>query len=722
MQRRSDIFTKIKSGEASDEVRAAGADHALPGLNRDDALLYCVSLGIMLLGIWGIWFALDNAPLGMLLIVGTVIGFLASLQMRHAREPFLGSLLALMAISGVILLLKFLGIEIVTWVMPFWQMAGDPTLVAVVGTGFIAAAASFFFVSRPALTFAVVPVLAIYGLLGPLLDPRVIIGFLLFLLGSVFLLSYENILSLKETAGLRMNRHEERRLPGSQLIISAGFFLIVVLIALVITAILSTTISRRSVMQLIETISKIGEQAPIPPLQPPASSALGSTGVNFPIGQGPITLGEGIVMHVEADYPELWRQRSYDVYTGNGWKVGEGPPLVRNRLDNGKAALVGFVQNPPTDRMLKQTFRLEGALNEGIPAAAQAQQVDFGAASGIGSLTVDHFGCLIKTGGMLRSGSTYRVTSMLTSLVTPAGRAVLDEAERERCLQIRWDARKVKDLVNEIVPANTEVTEKLTLLRGYLGSGDYRYTLQAKAVPPGEDAVSYFLFDSREGYCDLFASAFAIMCRAAGIPSRLAIGFAAGEPDDSGKTYTVRQSDGHAWVEVFLADHGWVAVDPTPPGQEEIAQKEAQTTTPRWKMALQRMRVSVIFFLLIALVSAALTKVLWFDPWWEQFKWEKRMCATRRGRVAVFYARMCRLLGRRGYLRQPSQTPLEYLTALSDSKATLGEALPRAEALTRLFVSIRYGNGPMEQDAVSAAEKIFLQLKRLSRKIKRASH
>jgi hypothetical protein len=79
-------------------------------------------------------------------------------------------------------------------------------------------------------------------------------------------------------------------------------------------------------------------------------------------------------------------------------------------------------------------------------------------------------------------------------------------------------------------------------------------------------------------------------------------------------------------------------------------------------------------------------------------------------------------LGRRGYLRQPSQTPLEYLTALCDSKAALGEALPQAEALTRLFVSLRYGNGTIESDAVSAAEKTFLQLKRLGRKIKRASH
>jgi transglutaminase-like putative cysteine protease len=90
---------------------------------------------------------------------------------------------------------------------------------------------------------------------------------------------------------------------------------------------------------------------------------------------------------------------------------------------------------------------------------------------------------------------------------------------------------------------------------------DFAYTL---AVPlPGRDAVDEFLFDTREGYCQHFSSAFVVLMRAAGIPARVVTGYAGGYYNRIGGYWIVRRSDAHAWAEVWLGGRGWVREDPT---------------------------------------------------------------------------------------------------------------------------------------------------------------
>lgn len=89
----------------------------------------------------------------------------------------------------------------------------------------------------------------------------------------------------------------------------------------------------------------------------------------------------------------------------------------------------------------------------------------------------------------------------------------------------------------------------------------YRYTLDSPVPAPGADAVDDFLFVSREGFCEQFASAEVVLLRAAGIPARLATGFAGGKQE--GAARVVRASEAHAWVEVWLPGLGWVSSDPT---------------------------------------------------------------------------------------------------------------------------------------------------------------
>ena len=90
---------------------------------------------------------------------------------------------------------------------------------------------------------------------------------------------------------------------------------------------------------------------------------------------------------------------------------------------------------------------------------------------------------------------------------------------------------------------------------------DFAYTLNVPLA--GRNEVDDFLFDRREGYCEHFSSAFTVLMRAAGIPSRVVTGYAGGYRNPVGGYWLVRKSDAHAWVEIWLPDAGWTRLDPT---------------------------------------------------------------------------------------------------------------------------------------------------------------
>ena len=95
----------------------------------------------------------------------------------------------------------------------------------------------------------------------------------------------------------------------------------------------------------------------------------------------------------------------------------------------------------------------------------------------------------------------------------------------------------------------------------HFNTEEFYYSLESPLL--GWHSVDEFLFDTRLGYCEHYASAFAVMMRMADIPSRIVTGYQGGWYNEIGQYLLVRQSDAHAWTEVWFADEGWIRVDPT---------------------------------------------------------------------------------------------------------------------------------------------------------------
>jgi len=91
---------------------------------------------------------------------------------------------------------------------------------------------------------------------------------------------------------------------------------------------------------------------------------------------------------------------------------------------------------------------------------------------------------------------------------------------------------------------------------------NFHYTLKPP-LTPGFNSVDQFLFKTKRGFCEHYASSFTLLMRAAGIPARVVVGFQGGTINPLNKVITVRNSDAHAWSEVWIKDKGWVRIDPT---------------------------------------------------------------------------------------------------------------------------------------------------------------
>ena len=270
----------------------------------------------------------------------------------------------------------------------------------------------------------------------------------------------------------------------------------------------------------------------------------------------------------------------------------------------------------------------------------------------------------------------------------------------------------------------------------YLHTNNFVYTLNPPLL--GENSIDDFLFRSRRGYCEHYASAFAFLMRAAGIPARIVAGYLGGELNPYGDYLIVRQSDAHVWVEVWLPDKGWVRIDPTLavapqrveqgmaavlPPEERSMLASFGTTGPlaaywmklrfgwdaintqwnQWVLGYTRSRQIKLFANLgiksatrrgmatvIILAAAAMALISLF-----YFLGIVKSAAAERDAVQKRYHIFCAKLARRGFARKPSQGPLAYASMVKAGRRDLDSSV---SDIVNLYIRLRYGRGGNKED------------------------
>jgi hypothetical protein len=251
----------------------------------------------------------------------------------------------------------------------------------------------------------------------------------------------------------------------------------------------------------------------------------------------------------------------------------------------------------------------------------------------------------------------------------------------------------------------------------------YFYTLEPPRLQ--SDAVDDFLFTTKRGFCEHFASAFTLLARAAGIPARVVTGYQGGEFNPMGNYLIVRQSDAHAWSEVWLAGKGWVRVDPTAAVAPERIERGRDAAIPASEpVPGRRLRQNALFSQLRLMWDAANTywndqvvefgntQQQWLMSWFgaDDADWRTlgtalvatfllffaamsgylawRFRGKRREPLAQLYAQLCRKLARHGLAREPHEGPNDYLHRIADSRPDLANPIDEMRAL---YISLRYG-------------------------------
>jgi hypothetical protein len=134
-------------------------------------------------------------------------------------------------------------------------------------------------------------------------------------------------------------------------------------------------------------------------------------------------------------------------------------------------------------------------------------------------------------------------------------------------------------LAQRLKRGTTSPFEYILAVNRYLE--DLSYSERPRPAAPGRAPLDAFLFDTREGYCQHFSGAMALLLRMGGVPARVAAGFSPGGFSKRRDAWIVRDTDAHAWVEAWFDQAGWVTFDPTPSATPARSQIAALEDTPQ---------------------------------------------------------------------------------------------------------------------------------------------
>jgi len=227
---------------------------------------------------------------------------------------------------------------------------------------------------------------------------------------------------------------------------------------------------------------------------------------------------------------------------------------------------------------------------------------------------------------------------------------------------------RVRILASEITRDADTAYGKAVAIERYLRQ--FPYDLRVASPPPERDVVDYFLFDAQRGYCDYYASSFVVLARLAGIPARLAVGYAMGEYDPNHGCYRVTEMDAHSWPEVYFPGHGWISFEPTAPFHPfqrpagSLSQPQALSDVPSvpsrpgYVAAREWWRRVSREWITYAVIAGSVV-VLALLIVWGQVRQRRSRLLPAQG-IALCYEGLTRMGQWLGVARRPHDTPAEY--------------------------------------------------------------
>ncbi len=458
-----------------------------------------------------------------------------------------------------------------------------------------------------------------------------------------------------------------------------------------------------------------------------------------------------------------WRGSVYDHYEDGVWSqgkdvAGKSRPL---RRDDGMYRVTAWAPGQDRTKKYDSAYIKENLLEQRIYLEPLDSTIIFAAdrpmALDVGRTAVGYrryFRPASALGGEIRalnrgqSGVIYSAWSLPPALSD----AHLAKARPEQDPKLDWYLQtppnmpaRVKNLALRITRGKVTVHEKVKAVQDYLRK-TYPYTTTLTHKRDTEP-VDEFLFETRTGHCEYYASAMALLLRYVGVHTRQINGFVAGVWNGYGNYLAVRHGDAHAWVEVLYSNTGWVTVDPTPPGGASPASSGGIAGRMRHMVDALRLRwfryvveydlskqlslikkVSQAFrqkgnatedFLvryknlwktLTALAVLVLAGLGWrtYGQRLLEFMGRRRVLGQRAHAAVTLYGRLLALMDRAGHSKPPGITPMEFASELAAANQPGADLVLR---FTLVYYGVRFGQDELTPERSQELDQLLVAIK-----------
>ncbi len=553
---------------------------------------------------------------------------------------------------------------------------------------------SFSLWSDSTLLFQAVPSIALFGLVGSWdTYANSTILFFLFLLcvATLFARAHRRVMLARAAAsgfaGLEMQRHEllgnlgkanQRLKEGPWRWMAGPEWGLASAAVIIVLSLLGAPVIQSSVKDISGFVRIQVPQSRVLPGNP---LGLASESDAVRVGQGPTSLSQTPVLAAELSEPMYLRTQTYNVYNGRGWtrrsSAADAGDQWERRDGRFEVPVQGFQHRARRLNSYVEAFSITLlAPLDSLPVPGEVIGLD-----------VD------RSAFRPRNDGTFAIVDRNQSAKEVAGRSLVARGTPSKVpdappsgLTPSYETAgidpRVRELAqNVVVGAATDYDRAVAIKREI--ERRVKYNLKAPAVPADRDPVASVLFETQEGYCDLFASAMVQMARSVGIPARYVIGYypTTGKRDDQGR-YLVLQADYHAWAELFFEGHGWVVFDATEGATqvEGAGRGEAVDRRP-WH---EQLWARALFVLAGLALAGGAGRVLWV-------KFGAKLLPPPKPREEIrrLYRAFVRSI--RDVTDVPkrlSQTPREYLEAV---RPKLGDRYASAQHLNRELERALFG-------------------------------